>query len=195
MAKFQLRRVGVRREPASRERRDRRERDWCERGCEQDRRGEGRETGAGPTIRMGGEGGMPDSRARSSGICGRVHGRARGGAARRSGGAGEQGRRRWGRGIRHRSRTCIDHRESSGRRGGERLQQERGLGCARTQSTKEPPSAPSRRDQQIGEVSRRGADPGHPGESHDPGRGALPRCKRVQRAAALTNGLALLCET
>ena len=27
------------------------------------------------------------------------------------------------------------------------------------------------------------------------GRGALPRCKRVQRAAALTNGLALLCET
>ena len=134
-------------------------------------------------------------RARSSGICGRVRGRARGGAARRSGGAGEQGRRRWGRGIRHRSRTCIDHRESSGRCGGERLQQERGLGCARTQSTKEPPSAPSRRDQQIGEVSRRGADPGHPGESHDPGRGALPRCKRVQRAAALTNGLALLCET
>ena len=62
MAKFQLRGVGVRREPASRERRDRRERDWCERGCEQDRRGEGRETGAGPTIRMGGEGGMPDSR-------------------------------------------------------------------------------------------------------------------------------------
>ena len=158
-------------------------------------RGERRETGAGPTIRMGGEGGMPDSRARSSGICGRVRGRARGGAARQSGGAGEQGRRRWGRGIRHRSRTCIDHHESSGRRGGERLQQERGLGCARTQSTKEPPSAPSRRDQQIGEVSRRGADPGHPGESHDPGRGALPRCKRVQRAAALTNGLALLCET
>ena len=36
---------------------------------------------------------MPDSRARSSGICGRVRGRARGGAARRSGGAGEQGRR------------------------------------------------------------------------------------------------------
>ena len=32
-------------------------------------------------------------RARSSGICGRVRGRARGGAARRSGGAGEQGRR------------------------------------------------------------------------------------------------------
>ena len=111
-------------------------------------------------------------RARSSGICGRVRGRARGGAARRSGGAGEQGRRRWGRGIRHRSRTCIDHRESSGRRGGERLQQERGLGCARTQSTKEPPSAPSRRDQQISEVSRLGADPGHPGRSHTPGGGA-----------------------
>ena len=53
-------------------------------------------------------------RARSSGICGRVRGRARGGAARRSGGAGEQGRRRWGRGIRHRSRTCKDHRESGG---------------------------------------------------------------------------------
>ena len=139
----------------------------AERGARDERREQGRQLGweGRGACRTAGAG-----RARSSGICGRVRGRARGGAARRSGGAGEQGRRRWGRGIRHRSRTCIDHRESSGRRGGERLQQERGLGCARTQSTKEPPSAPSRRDQQIGEVSRRGADPGHPGESHDPGR-------------------------
>ena len=52
-------------------------------------RGEGRETGAGPTIRMGGEGGMPDSR----GGQGALERDMRAGARTGSGRSGEAERR------------------------------------------------------------------------------------------------------